>query len=112
MQNARPNPGAGYKQAGRLLFIHTVLDTDPNEKAFKGRQLNGDPLLLVKFDATEGISRMFSYDLVLLRDAGNEGGNPSGPGEDRPPLDPTRLIGTTAVIGAFSDKDKTTAPYR
>jgi uncharacterized protein involved in type VI secretion and phage assembly len=85
---------AGYSQQARLLRIDTILNGDPAERKFEG-----DPLLLVKLDGVEGISRLFAYDLVMLRDAGGQQGE-SVNGEKRPPIDTTRLIGTPATIGA------------
>ena len=84
---------AGYSQQERLLRIDTILNGDPGESGFQG-----DPLLLVKLDGVEGISKLFAYDVVMLRDAGGI------QGEKRPPLDTTKLIGTHAELGARPSK--------
>lgn len=76
----------GYTQKDKLLRISTFLDREEAKYA-------GDPLLLVKLDGTEGISRPFSYDIVLLRDA-----DPN----ERPELDLRRLINAEAYLGARS----------
>jgi len=91
---------AGYSQEGHILRIDTILDDDPAENDF-----DGDPLLLVKLDGVEGISRLFGYDVVMLRDVGGAQGATLKGGK-RPPIDPTKLIDTHAEIGARSDKDK------
>jgi uncharacterized protein involved in type VI secretion and phage assembly len=91
---------AGYSQQEHTLRVNTILDEDPSEKGF-----DGDPLLLVKIAGVEGISRLFGYDLVMLRDAGGAQGATSN-GEKRPPIDATKLIDTHVVIGARPDKDK------
>ncbi len=80
---------AGYHQKERLLRIDTILDSDAAEK-----NLEGDPLLLVKLDGIEAVSQLYAYDVIMLRDAGGREGHA------RPPLDTTRLIGTHAEIGA------------
>jgi uncharacterized protein involved in type VI secretion and phage assembly len=77
---------AGYQQEPHLLRIDTVL-TNPTQDA-----TGGDPLLLVKLDGVEGISRLFAYDVVMLRDAGGMGG------QALPPLDATTLIGTHVTV--------------
>ena len=77
---------AGYSQHEHILRVDTILDEDPSEKGF-----GGDPLLLVKIDGVEGISRLFGYDLVVLRDAGGAQGATSN-GEKRPPI---QVIATT-----------------
>ena len=84
----------GYSQKDRLLRIDTILNSDPEESPFRG-----DPLLLVKLDGVEGISRLFAYDVIMLRDAGGLGGEKIH-GERRPHFDTTRLIGTHVEIGA------------
>src|SRR5271168_5118300 len=85
---------AGYHQKKHLLRIDTDLNNDAEEKKF-----DGDPLLLVKLDGVEGISRLYAYDVVMLRDAGGKEGEQVS-GQKRPPLDATKLIGTHAEIGA------------
>jgi uncharacterized protein involved in type VI secretion and phage assembly len=90
---------AGYSQNDHLLRIDTILNADAAEKKFEG-----DPLLLVKLDGVEGISRLFAYDVIMLRDAGGRQGEKVN-GEKRPPIETTQLIGTHAEIGARpSDK--------
>jgi uncharacterized protein involved in type VI secretion and phage assembly len=86
---------AGYSQQEHILRIDTILNDDASEQ-----QLEGDPLLLAKLDGVEGISRLFGYDVVMLRDAGG------AQGENRPPIDATKLIDTHVVIGARPNKDK------
>ena len=86
---------AGFSQNDHLLRIDTILNDDAAEKGFEG-----DPLLLVRVDGVEGISRLFAYDVVMLRDAGGRGG------ENRPPIDTTRLIGTHAEVGIRPSNDK------
>jgi uncharacterized protein involved in type VI secretion and phage assembly len=81
---------AGYSQEEHHLRIDTILDGDASE---------GDPLLLAMLDGVEGISRLFAYDVVLLRDTG-------GGAEKRPPIDPTKLIDTYVEIGARPDRDR------
>ncbi len=85
---------AGYSQQEHLLRIDTILNSDPAESKFQG-----DPLLLVKLDGVEGISRLFAYDVIMLRDAGGAQGETVN-GQKRPPIDTTKLIGTHAEIGA------------
>lgn len=90
---------AGYSQATRLLRIDTILNSDAAE-----RQFSGDPLLLVKIDGVEGISRLYAYDIIMLRDSGgNEGATVNG--NPRPPLDVTKLIGTHAELGGRPSTD-------
>src|SRR4249920_1964762 len=79
-----------YTQTDKLLRITTILDEDGIEGGTAG-----DPLLLVKLEASERISRLSTFDIVMLRDTGRGVG-----GTPRPPLDPTRLIGTHVKIGA------------
>ena len=79
---------AEYFQDDKLLMIRTILDDDPVEQ-----RRDGDPLLLLKLDGTEGISRLSSYDVAMLRDA------------DRPSLDVTRLIGTHVFFSARPDNN-------
>ncbi|MGH7064058.1 MAG: contractile injection system protein, VgrG/Pvc8 family, partial [Stellaceae bacterium] len=86
---------AGYSQQDHILRIDTILNDDASENA-----LEGDPLLLAKIDGVEGISRLFGYDVVMLRDAGG------AEGATRPPIDPTKLIDTHVTIGARPDKDE------
>ena len=83
-----------YFQKDHLLQIETILNVDKDEQKF-----TGDPLLLVKLDGVEGVSRLYAYDLIMLRDAGGV------QGKERPPLDTTRLIGTHAEIGARPSVD-------
>jgi uncharacterized protein involved in type VI secretion and phage assembly len=78
----------GYSQSNKLLQIQTILDSDPAEK-----KISGDPLLLTQVDGTEGMSKLFSYDVVMLREAGGIEGN------KRPTLDPHKLIGTQVKFG-------------
>src|SRR5579863_681163 len=85
---------AGYFQKDRLLRIDTILNNDKDETKFPG-----DPLLLAKIDGVEGVSRLFAYDLIILRDTGGF------QGQKRPPLDTTKLIGTHAEIGARPSPD-------
>ena len=85
---------AGYSQEKRLLRIDTILNNDAAERRFQG-----DPLLLAKLDGVEGVSRLFAYDVIMLRDAGGREGEEVG-GQKRPPIDATKLIGTHAEIGA------------
>ncbi len=94
---------AGYLQSERLLRIDTVLNNRalfPEEAKF-----TGDPLLLTKLDGVEGISRLFAYDVIMLRDAGGSGGETVN-GEIRHPIDTTKLIGTHAEIGARPSNSK------
>jgi hypothetical protein len=91
---------AGYSQQEHILRIDTILNDESSEKEFEG-----DPLLLAKLDGVEGISRLFGYDVVMLRDAGGAQGATVN-GEKRPPIDATKLINTHVVIGARPDKDK------
>jgi len=94
---------AGYLQSERLLRIDTVLNNRalfPEEAKF-----TGDPLLLTKLDGVEGISRLFAYDVIMLRDAGGSGGETVN-GETRHPIDTTKLIGTHAEIGAWPSSSK------
>jgi uncharacterized protein involved in type VI secretion and phage assembly len=97
---------AGYSQSEHLLRIDTVLNDHslfPEEAKFAG-----DPLLLTKLDGIEGISRLFAYDVIMLRDAGGREGEEVN-GQKRPPIDTTKLIGTHAAIGArFSTSDNQT----
>lgn len=86
---------AGYSQQDHILRIDTILNEDASENA-----LEGDPLLLAKIDGVEGISRLFGYDVVMLRDAGG------AEGATRPPIDPIKLIDTHVTIGARPDKDE------
>ena len=79
----------GYRQTDKLLRISTFLD---NEE----KKIDGDPLLLGTLDGTEGISRLYSYDVTILRDADSE----------RPPLDLTRLINAEVYLGARQSNDK------
>ncbi|HEV8678243.1 MAG TPA: contractile injection system protein, VgrG/Pvc8 family, partial [Stellaceae bacterium] len=90
---------AGYSQANRLLRIDTILSSDAAENQF-----TGDPLLLVKIDGIEGVSRLFAYDIIMLRDAGGSQGETVN-GNPRPPLDVTKLIGTHAELGCRSSTD-------
>src|ERR1700720_595107 len=85
---------AGYSQQEHILRIDTILNDESSEKEFEG-----DPLLLAKLDGVEGISRLFGYDVVMLRDAGGAQGATVN-GEKRPPIDATKLINTHVVIGA------------
>jgi uncharacterized protein involved in type VI secretion and phage assembly len=88
---------AGYSQSEHLLRIDTVLNNHalfPQEAKF-----TGDPLLLTKLDGVEGISQLFAYDVIMLRDAGGREGEEAN-GQKRPPVDTTKLIGTHAEIGA------------
>ena len=91
---------AGYSQAEHLLRIDTILNDDPAENNF-----DGDPLLLAKLDGVEGISRLFGYDVVMLRDVGGAQGATVNDG-NRPPIDPTKLIDTHVEIGARPYKNK------
>jgi uncharacterized protein involved in type VI secretion and phage assembly len=86
---------AGYSQEEHILRIDTILNDDPAEATS-----DGDPLLLVKLDGVEGISRLSGYDVVMLRDAGG------AQGDKRPPIDPAKLIDTHVEVGARPDKDK------
>jgi uncharacterized protein involved in type VI secretion and phage assembly len=88
---------AGYLQKDHLLRIDTILS---NPKLFpQEAQFQGDPLLLAKLDGVEGISRLFAYDIIMLRDVGGDNGETVN-GQTRPPIDTTKLIGTHAEIGA------------
>jgi uncharacterized protein involved in type VI secretion and phage assembly len=84
---------ARYSQQDHLLRVDTVLSNDPAERKFEG-----DPLLLAKLDGVEGISRLFAYDLIMLRFA--EGRGRSVQAARRPPIDTRKLIGTRVAIGA------------
>ncbi len=88
------------KESG-YLKIDTILNSDPDEKDFAG-----DPLLLVKMEGTEGISRLFGYNVIMLRDAGGAEGERNAKGEKRPPIDPKKLIGTHVSLGARQDVDE------
>src|SRR5215471_14586860 len=88
---------AGYKQDEHVLRIDTILNSDPAEQGFEG-----DPLLLVRMDGIEGISRLFGYDVIMLRDAGGAQGETVN-GQNRPPIDATKLIGTHVSIAGRVD---------
>lgn len=94
-----------FIQKKHLLQIDTILNDDAGEKKFES-----DPLLLVKLDGVEAISRLYAYDLIMLRDAGKENG------QNRQPIDTTKLIGTHAVIGSRPSKEETqtddTIPFK
>jgi len=96
-----------FLQKDHLLSIDTILNDDANEKKFQS-----DPLLLVKLDGVEAISRLYAYDVIMLRDAGDEKVN----GQTRQPIDTTKLIGTHAIIGARPSKHETqtddTIPFK
>jgi uncharacterized protein involved in type VI secretion and phage assembly len=92
---------ADYFQKDHLLRIDTILNDDKEEQKYKS-----DPLLLVKLDGVESISRLYSYDIIMLRDAGGKEGEVVN-GQKRPPIDTTKLIGTHAVIGARPSDDTT-----
>jgi uncharacterized protein involved in type VI secretion and phage assembly len=95
---------AGYSQDDHLLRIDTVLS---NPKLFpQEAQFQGDPLLLAKLDGVEGISRLFAYDIIMLRDAGGGDGEIVN-GVTRPPIDTKKLIGTHAEISARPSNSKT-----
>jgi uncharacterized protein involved in type VI secretion and phage assembly len=85
---------ARYSQQDHLLRIDTILSNDPAEQQFEG-----DPLLLAKLDGDEGISRLFAYDVIMLRFAEGKGGK-SVKAAKRPPIDTRKLIGTRVAIGA------------
>src|SRR5436305_14884500 len=89
-----------HSQNDHLLRIDTILNSDVAEKQFQT-----DPLLLTKLDGVEGISRLFAYDVIMLRDAGGSGGETVN-GETRHPIDTTKLIGTHAEIGARPSSSK------
>jgi uncharacterized protein involved in type VI secretion and phage assembly len=76
-------------QKDRLLRIETVLDAVEKD-------LPGDPLLLVRFDADEGISMPYRYDVVLYRQTDKN--------KERP-LVPSMLVGTRAVIHVRGEDD-------
>lgn len=82
-----------FLQKEHLLQIDTILSNDKGEQQYKS-----DPLLLVKVDGVEGISKLYAYDLIMLRDAGGAQGEVVN-GKKRPPIDTTKLIGTHAEIG-------------
>ena len=94
-----------FLQKEHLLSIDTILNDDAGEKKFES-----DPLLLVKLDGVEAISRLYAYDIIMLRDAGEENG------QKRQPIDTTKLIGTHAVLGARPSKEKSqtddTIPFK
>jgi uncharacterized protein involved in type VI secretion and phage assembly len=85
---------ARYTQQDHLLRIDTILSNDSAEHQFEG-----DPLLLAKLNGVEGISRLFAYDVIMLRFADGRGGK-SVKAARRPPIDTRKLIGTRAAIGA------------
>jgi uncharacterized protein involved in type VI secretion and phage assembly len=86
-----------YFQKDHMLRIDTILKNEPG--------FEGDPLLLVKLDGVEAISRLYAYDVIMLRDAGGQEGEKVN-GQKRPPLDTTKLIGTHAVISARPSKEE------
>jgi len=78
-----------YLQKEHLLRVDTILNDDEDEKKYKS-----DPLLLVRLDGVEGISRLYAYDLIMLRDAGG------AQGQKRPLLNIKKLTG---MIGTHAE---------
>jgi uncharacterized protein involved in type VI secretion and phage assembly len=97
MDGGSSEGSAGYTQdANKIIKIKTILDDDSDEK--DPSYPPGDPVVLAKLDGTEGVSKLYSYDISLLRDA------------RRPPLRLENLIDTKVLLGVRYQSDDKDAP--